>query len=1094
LVDLLLNAGEHVLRRTRDEDRSPGEEVERPNMSRFVLVGGPGQGKSTLGQYVCQLYRGAILNDRPTDRVDEKVPGAIRQLEKQREETGGLPIVRRFPIRIELRTLAHAVANDPDLTLFEYLRRQIARLGTATVDLEDLKGWLSIYPWLVVLDGLDEVPPSSNRDDVVRMIEHFRVDAASCNADILILATTRPQSYSREFPADLFNHLYLIPLAPKHALRYGRLLAIARCGADEGRRDDLVASLTKACENSATARLMQSPLQVTIMATLLEETGEPPQQRYRLFAEYYRTIYKRETRRKLLEGVLSERQTDIDTIHNVVGLLLHAGSEIVSNGERDAEFGDADAALSDAQFRKLVRRRLERIRVPEQQAVDFLERITDGTLQRLVFLVRPKEGWVQFDIPSLKEFMAAEALMNGPDEHVRERLKVIAPAAYWRNVLLFAIGKCFVEKEYLLDNVVSVCEALNDECEAKSILRNDIASFAAQATRWGSRIALDILSDGSPRQNPDYEQRLARKALELLRIGDPEAATRLSTVYHEDLKQCFLDAVEDRLGQSDFWRQYGTWFLIMSLADREVDWAVKMIECRWPSDRDQQWELLNAREESGLQPWYIEKLVLVWPYKDVRSVPIELRRHNLSRIRPQSEPSWWKPIINLMGRRFHGRPSEDALPVIDVQQGRSGFGDLYSLEIVPVKARGREWIQGMVGLPKDHHASWAPYIAAARFCELPSHETLAEQLRWLADVWEPDPRLFWMSQLPWPLYACLCSARSRDDLKELGDRASRGRMGSLESWQFAEERWVRNGLTEDDYHSMTNERWPFDDKVAEVGFPFSASEVSFSDSSPEPPTTGLWQLFKRVESQRLKSWIATEIAGAVDYPWQYPEPRPTPFSIEQIAEILTAAGGAFRRRFSFLWLLQLQPDPHEEPVWIELLNKVGVKGEMLYGPNFVIPATERISNIFCSNPDHFRGLLRVLEASALAGNKCIVPNEILERCVTWDDESKSSALLLKIAHGDWSSNEIDDLARRLLEHEARSPVVWRSIQIARRQFSIERSAMVAAALLKMMFSSGDVESQPMIQLLAVLTDYLNHRPSSLDDAFTWQRLKLPEKV
>jgi hypothetical protein len=161
----------------------------------------------------------------------------------------------------------------------------------------------------------------------MRQLEHFQVDAASQNADILIVITTRPQSYSKEFSNEAFQHLYLMPLSPKQALEYGRRLAQARCSDDERRRDELVRSLEKACETEMTARLMQNPLQITIMATLLEETGEPPQQRYRLFAEYYRTIYRRETRRRLLEGILSERQTDIDIIHAEAGLLLHAVGE-----------------------------------------------------------------------------------------------------------------------------------------------------------------------------------------------------------------------------------------------------------------------------------------------------------------------------------------------------------------------------------------------------------------------------------------------------------------------------------------------------------------------------------------------------------------------------------------------------------------------------------------------------------------------------------------------------------------------------------------------------------------------------------------------
>ena len=272
IIERLLDVGACILRRPLLEQGA--QPVDEPivfvsRTSRFVLVGGPGQGKSTLAQYLCQLYRAAILNDRPRHLLDERVPGVIRQLEGQREEVGGLPMARRFAVRVELRTFSYALAQDSSLTLLEYLRAEIARLGSAPIPIEDLKDWLSSYPWLLVLDGLDEVPPSSNRADVMQQIEHFQIDAANRNADILIVATTQPQSYSQEFPGDLFQHLYLTPLSPKQALDYGRRLAQARCGADERRCEELMRNLEKACEAETTARLMQSPLQVTIMATLL---------------------------------------------------------------------------------------------------------------------------------------------------------------------------------------------------------------------------------------------------------------------------------------------------------------------------------------------------------------------------------------------------------------------------------------------------------------------------------------------------------------------------------------------------------------------------------------------------------------------------------------------------------------------------------------------------------------------------------------------------------------------------------------------------------------------------------------------------------
>jgi hypothetical protein len=64
--------------------------------------------------------------------------------------------------------------------------------------------------------------------------------------------------------------------------------------------------------------------------------------------------------------------------------------------------------------------------------------------------------------------MAAECLMTGDPEAVKARLRAIAPAPYWRNVFLFAAGKCFADtrSRYLQDAIRLLCEDLNTPTDA----------------------------------------------------------------------------------------------------------------------------------------------------------------------------------------------------------------------------------------------------------------------------------------------------------------------------------------------------------------------------------------------------------------------------------------------------------------------------------------------------------------------------------------------------------------------------------------------------------------------------------------------------
>jgi len=61
LAELLETSGHRLDRRSMMRDRPQPEptleERTTPELARFVLVGGPGQGKSTLGQFLCQLFR-----------------------------------------------------------------------------------------------------------------------------------------------------------------------------------------------------------------------------------------------------------------------------------------------------------------------------------------------------------------------------------------------------------------------------------------------------------------------------------------------------------------------------------------------------------------------------------------------------------------------------------------------------------------------------------------------------------------------------------------------------------------------------------------------------------------------------------------------------------------------------------------------------------------------------------------------------------------------------------------------------------------------------------------------------------------------------
>lgn len=854
------------LRQAEERERQPTKQQDKARAMRyseFVIVGGPGQGKSTVAQYLCQLYRAALLRSYTHSvRLHTESKRCIDDLEKSYKD--GLPAARRFPVNVELKAFASAIQSDKGLTLLRYIRQQVEKLSNLTISEDVFHNWLATSPWLLVLDGLDEVPPTSNRAELMKEIENFRIDAASVDADMLVVATTRPQSYGKEFPAEQFQHLYLTPLDQNLALEYGEKLVKAKYRTDDRRASELLHHLKSACRAETTARLMQTPLQVTIMATLLEETGEPPQQRYRLFFEYYRTIYKRETRRNLLGGILSERQVDIDFIHAHTGLLLQAAGE----PSADASAVVRDNALSNDQFRAVVEGRLADRGVPPDALNELVRRIADSSLQRLVFLVRQQEGLVRFDLTSLQEFMAAEALVNGTDTAVKERLQTIAGAPHWRNVLLFAIGKCFVSREHLASEAINLCNQLNDSAAAAELFGDKLVGEVSAASLAGSRLALDFLVDGSARQAFKIESQLAHIALDLVRVCEPETLARLASVWSEGLSEHYVDATKEWLGQSDFWARTGAWLLVMAGADRSQAWALELLERNWPSDAQAAADLLEWHANYSTQGWIKTKLLRVLEELGPQVFTSQpwRHRHDVSTL-----PIKWRRLFQFMrGGRFAVSAKVDA-PL---------GGWIPKLYIRAIAHTSR--LPQILARFDSTRPGWVVWDAARSFAEEPGPDTLGEALEKIAGVF--DEYLFYRyPTLAWPLSACLAACRSQNELLELSKKARSGALGDFQVWRAAESRWKRVGLTIADIEAMTDAAWPFSSEIDRIGFPLAAS-IGFPHRPPSGDQSALFTLLERysTEAQKFRAWLASSILDALglfDF-----KPR-QPFTLPQLGQL-----------------------------------------------------------------------------------------------------------------------------------------------------------------------------------------------------------------
>jgi hypothetical protein len=769
---------------------------------KFVLIGGPGQGKTTLTQYVCQLFRVALLKDRQHVWSNAKV--AIRQIREQcAMDQIPLPLTRRFPIRVVLSEFAKALAMEGGdvSSLLSYVVKRIKQRTDYTLSVATFRQWMGNYPWILVLDGLDEVPASSNRDQVLTAITNFWIDVTEQNADILVVATTRPQGYSNEFSPEFYAHKFLTPLSEIRALRYGEKLTSIRYAADVDRQRKVASRLLRAVAEPATARLMRSPLQVTIMAELVGKLGQPPQERYGLFKEYFKVVYDREVERDTpVANILRRYRTEIDAIHYHAGLLLQVESE---------RTGQTDAKLESGRLARIVRSHFSEEGHTGSDLDNLVSQVIAAAGQRLVFLVGVEADQVGFEIRSLQEFMAAEGLMQGDDACIRQRLRLIAPVSNWRSVFLFAAGNCYVVHKHLRDTIHSICAELNEEQskdQKKDQTINSNKEDGLNLIRAGSQLALDLLEDGSARSQPKHCQALARVACRLLELPPEEIHLRLASVYSKELDGVFREEITKQVRHMDPASRIAAWICVLQLESQRVPWAAELIE------------KATTKEDLG---------AIV---DACRIAPVSDRVHKTIReaiaVTPPTSGNRKRAFRRLLKPEVLGRApwSTAVTGIMDMPTSPHFRGivsmmlndgtRLYWLYIKPVRPN---WIHGLQNLP-DQGEDWLPYSMAAKFMATPSPSSLAEALRTIAEQPGDPPE---SSSMPWPISACLEACATPTDVKLLAERVANGEMGTQVEWLAAEERW-RKGVRLHEVFGRRRASVPFDQTIAAFGFPTSA--------------------------------------------------------------------------------------------------------------------------------------------------------------------------------------------------------------------------------------------------------------------------------
>jgi hypothetical protein len=753
------------------------------------------------------------------------------------------------------------------------------------------------------------------------------------------------------------------------------------------------------------------------MATVVSARGDPGQDRWQLFAKYYETIYDRELQKALpaFQAVLAGHKDVIDRLHHEIGFWLQFQGEAA---------GTNSLSLRVDQLRQLVLDFLG----PSAKGFDgreldeLADNITEAARRRLVFLTSRVEGELAFEVRGLQEYMAAECLMTGPSDCVFKRLTAIAPSPYWRNVFLFAAGKCFFDAQsrHYQDPLRLLCEDLN--ASADKVLK---------LVRAGSDLGLAILQSGAPAQNPLYTRHLSKLALELLSqpdiLGREEGGVgveeQLAAVYRESASSVYRDTLQTRVGQADLARALGAWPLLARLADRGHAWAIDLVDQHWPSDVQDQQRIFAADPNWWNSTCLRNRAFLLIPQMSPFAVG-NLFRNDLGQGPEWRKgtkatyplPDWYQPAIAMTRhgiwaasvKLFPGLLKDDPLGI----EFAALFRENESFDLT----------FSALGMMPSGHQGWIPYTEAHRLFAQPGAPALAGILRSCLDRGY-DPAKTALTRgigcdLPWPLAACLAIAGDQAQLSDLAMRVERGQLGDATHWRAAENRWAERGILVSDLNATPAAGNPFDASIASAGFPFQVSSLSVAGDH-EWTANELGSFIKLIEMVGSHEWRETTFWLLCYAALRCPRGTETDFA--RLTAILQGMGE--KTRVSLL-MGNVPPPENLSEQHFEFYNLCGLATGLLIRRHEREPSEAWVlqwEQAFIREPRRL-GLLRILSRCAWyvrTGTR--IPPDLLSPQKYSDRRIALAALLLRLSNTNLNAAEAQDLASwaaRLLDPPA----------------------------------------------------------------------------
>ncbi len=1008
-----------------------------------VLIGGPGQGKSTLGQIACQLNRAALLKPLRKQLANPTLDNFLTCFSAASNDADDqgliLPSQPFLPLQIALPDFTswlaqtNRLAGDDNPVLLQFLAQLPSAIG-CNLQALTLLNLMAHLPVLLVLDGFDEVGASDDRASVVAAAKELLHALAERNARVKILATTRPQGYAGELAhiGVAVMERVLVPLEPKEAMAYAHKLITAKIpGHDE--REKVFSRLQEAAEDASASRLLTTPLQVTILAALVQQLGRAPRERWTLFLRYFSYTYEREIERNTYaSALLAEQRGRIEKIHRQVALLLQLEAEGA---------GGAAARMSRPQLEEVIRAVLAEEEVGAAESQQLVQKISKAVEQRLVFLVDQEDGKIGFDIRSLQEFMAAWALSSGREADVMERVRQIASAPMFRNVLLFIASRWFSEDSPLRDFLLKqICDDL------------DTVDAAGRQSLAGALLALEIMEEGAALSPPRYAKLLMARACMLLQLPPNTEHLRLTAILTSENAIVLQDAITSAISSVTNERQFHpqtAWICLLTLINNDVKWAQVLAEQYWSQLPEPNTLLGHCRRLSiAISHWLAMKMEqsaeLFYPEN---FIDLKFQENR------ELGTAFW----------LHG-------------------SYVFAAKRLGMRLRFRVCAKGnglRTPVSANEVPAWRAWIAAAEFDNQPSAAKLAAALQAIA-VSLPHSR--WAAlqgKFAWPLAVCLSAASSATDLLAYAKLAQAGALGEITDWLQAEEKWEK-GINVHSALQHPNALWTIDS----IQLAPPMLDINFSEFVNREDEAELFQevdrRFDRAVSITEKRWLA-DLCISLSYLVVETSPSHHVQPLKWLGNFSTGATALVPR--SSWWAAN---------EWLALLEQAPLPERNV---RFFTPAAvlKNIQNAPCHSVILRMSVLalrRHLDAFVRVAAIIEMLQKKFSNFVPQTREQQADLAIIQILTANLPQGDEATALSDIVFSAEKTPVLWHSLIAAFEHGAMpdERATTMLAQLYEMLGVAHPIASE----LIDLIRAKQQSRKSQLDSIATWDHLALPK--